>query len=578
LSATPLPYSPTHFGPPERAIFGWLHLPQANARDLGVVVCPPIGSDLERAHRALRRLAERLSSTGTPVLRFDFSGTGDSAGDERDSDRVKAWVSDIGLAIDELRARSGVERIAILGMKLGATLAALAASRRSDVDALVLWSPYATGSEFVTVATRTHEMHKVLEPQSYVAPPPGWSSGGEEADGFVLTPQTIADLSAIDLAKVTPQVKHALVVGTGNVRAEDDLVDRFRAAGASADYRHLPGQKFLMVPPHRATLPEAVIDAIATWIGERSTAATGKAPAAKKESGRSEETLVFGEQHPLVGILSRPSQKSEKPALILLNAGAVYRIGPHRLYVSLARRLAELGFPVLRMDLSGIGDSPAAPGCEEAARYPRHAIDDVRAAVIAVEKTLGGRRCIVGGIASGADIAFQVACEEPRVAGAILINPYTFGAHDLEMIERYKRARYYQDSLFRASSWKKALRGQVDFRRAIGMVLPKVTDVVKRRVGELLRPAEADSSTENSVAHRMLAMVGRGVDTLMIASEAAPGVDYFDAHFGNELRELRSTRGFRREDLKGTDQTFTSRYAQQIVGEVIVKHLSERFR
>ena len=42
------------------------------------------------------------------MLRFDFHGTGDSAGDEREPGRVAAWRRDLGVAIDELRARSGV--------------------------------------------------------------------------------------------------------------------------------------------------------------------------------------------------------------------------------------------------------------------------------------------------------------------------------------------------------------------------------------------------------------------------------------------------------------------------------------
>ncbi|HEY5089012.1 MAG TPA: alpha/beta hydrolase, partial [Polyangia bacterium] len=90
-----------------------------------MILCNPIGDDLIRAHRAFRHLAEALANSGFPVLRFDFDGTGDSAGDERDPDRVATWRADIKRAAAELRARSGVQALALVGLKLGATLATL---------------------------------------------------------------------------------------------------------------------------------------------------------------------------------------------------------------------------------------------------------------------------------------------------------------------------------------------------------------------------------------------------------------------------------------------------------------------
>ena len=96
---------PFLFGPPERPRFGWHHPPVGASRACGVVVCNPIGDDAIRAHRALRHLAERLAAAGFAVLRFDFDGTGDSSGDEREPGRVRAWLDDVPLAIDALRAR-----------------------------------------------------------------------------------------------------------------------------------------------------------------------------------------------------------------------------------------------------------------------------------------------------------------------------------------------------------------------------------------------------------------------------------------------------------------------------------------
>src|SRR6185312_15536152 len=157
---------PIVFGSADDPLFGWFPAPRAPARRAGVVICNPIGDDYVRAHRALRHLAERLQRAGFAVLRFDFGGTGDSVGD-------------VGRAIDELRARSGVEEVCVAGLRLGATLAAVAAAERGDVAAVVLWSAYLDGRSYVDETTRLHKMHKMLEPRSFAAEPPDWEPGGD---------------------------------------------------------------------------------------------------------------------------------------------------------------------------------------------------------------------------------------------------------------------------------------------------------------------------------------------------------------------------------------------------------------
>ena len=89
MNATNLAKEPIYFGAPERPIFGFYHPPAGGRlRGTGILLCNPLGDDLIRAHRPYRHLAEELSVAGFPVLRFDLDGTGDSAGDERDPNRV----------------------------------------------------------------------------------------------------------------------------------------------------------------------------------------------------------------------------------------------------------------------------------------------------------------------------------------------------------------------------------------------------------------------------------------------------------------------------------------------------------
>lgn len=141
---------PVHFGRSERLLFG-IYTPAEEPRARrGVVICNPWGMEALRAHRALRHLGVLLSQHGVDVLRFDYSGTGDSFGDLA-STRLGDWVEDTEHAIDELLALSGNRQVGIAGLRLGSWVAATAAARRpGQVDRVLLWEPIVTGAEHVT--------------------------------------------------------------------------------------------------------------------------------------------------------------------------------------------------------------------------------------------------------------------------------------------------------------------------------------------------------------------------------------------------------------------------------------------
>ena len=140
---------PVHFGRSQRQLFG-VYTPAAEPRARrGVVICNPWGMEALRAHRALRHLGELLSKNGLDVMRFDYSGTGDSFG-SASSARLADWVEDAELALDELIALAGVRRATMLGLRLGSYVAAQAAAHRpDDVDRAVLWEPVFQGAEHV---------------------------------------------------------------------------------------------------------------------------------------------------------------------------------------------------------------------------------------------------------------------------------------------------------------------------------------------------------------------------------------------------------------------------------------------
>lgn len=143
--------NPIFFGEGVAPLYGVHHSPRTESRPgqtgHGVVLCSPFGQEYMRAHRAYRQLALLLTRRGFHVLRFDYRGTGDSSGDP-EGVTADDWVTDIGLAIDELKEVASIACVTVLGLRLGALLAASACAARSDVDRLVLWDPVRSGAAY----------------------------------------------------------------------------------------------------------------------------------------------------------------------------------------------------------------------------------------------------------------------------------------------------------------------------------------------------------------------------------------------------------------------------------------------
>src|SRR5207248_561102 len=126
------------------------------------------------------------------------------------------------------------------------------------------------------------------------------------------------------------------------------------------------------------------------------------------QQGVRESVLPIRDQPHLFGVVSEPpgAAPDALPFVVLLNAGSAYRVGPNRLYVSLARRLATHGFRCLRMDLCGLGDSITPHADRENDPYPATAFRDVGLTLKHLRTELGARRVVLMGLCSGAYAAF----------------------------------------------------------------------------------------------------------------------------------------------------------------------------
>jgi dienelactone hydrolase len=526
------PAEPFYFGAASQPMFGWYHAPEVAPRG-AVVLCSPLGLDATRSHWTYRHIAERLTRAGFAVLRFDWRGTSDAAGDDRDPGRVATWVEDLHLCIDELKRRSGVAEPALVGLRAGATFAAHVAAEREDIGALVLWMPAQTGAAWVAEMAKLHKLYLRIVPQTE-APEPG----GEELLGSFATNATIADLARIDLLAIGRRpAPRALVLEDGALRWGAELRERLATLGVEVDWRRGSGQKFLFTVPHKTTLPDESINAIVDWMAALPPAGPRATPAATAPGAAFNERPVrFGAEERIFGVLVPPAAPSPpgRPAIVLLPAGAVNRCGPHRLYVTMARRWAALGFTVLRVDLSGIGDTPAPPGTKESLVYPRDGYSDIDAAMDFIARDSGATRIILAGLCSGADFTFQVARRQNALAGAIMMNPRTFLELNLGRVEGPPVTA--PDALI--ASREESLRVTAGFRQ--------ISD--------------------------------RGLDALLIVSKPDPGIDFVDQHAGDEMKGVERLPGFHRVNVPGTDHTFTTIASQKQVlelttAEYLTRHL-----
>ena len=189
---------PIFFGKSSKELYGCYHLPKKSpVRNCGIVLCYPIGQEYIMSHRSFYNLAVQLSFQGFHVFRFDYWGCGDSAG-EFEQGTLHQWVSDIQTASNELTRRSGVSRISLLGLRMGATLAMMAAQQNNDFDSLILWEPILDGQRYVKELL---EMQKLYS--KHKKGKKKWASGmDEEILGFPLTKELRQSLEKIKAEKI----------------------------------------------------------------------------------------------------------------------------------------------------------------------------------------------------------------------------------------------------------------------------------------------------------------------------------------------------------------------------------------
>ena len=171
----------------------------------------------------------------------------------------------------------------------------------------------------------------------------------------------------------------------------------------------------------------------------------------------------------MLGIVSHPAAGKivSNTGVVIVVGGAQYRVGSHRQFVLLARHLAAHGYPVLRFDFPGMGDSPGE--CIDFEQTAPH----IKAAIDQLQSTCPGvQRVVLWGLCDGASasLLYLQATPDPRVTGLALLNPWVRSEAGLA---RAQVTHYYRQRLLEPAFWRKLLAGGVGWRalRSFGSTL-----------------------------------------------------------------------------------------------------------
>ena len=143
-----------YFPSGEHRLFGMRYQPKASVRNHAVLICQPYGSEYQRSYRNLQQFAVQLCQGGFDVLRFDYASTGNSEGDCEQA-TCELFHRNICDAATYLRSCTGYDRLSIVGLRMGATLAATCDV--PNIHKSILWDPMVQGDAYLEMLEQFHD-------------------------------------------------------------------------------------------------------------------------------------------------------------------------------------------------------------------------------------------------------------------------------------------------------------------------------------------------------------------------------------------------------------------------------------
>jgi pimeloyl-ACP methyl ester carboxylesterase len=569
---------PVYFGPRD-GLFGVLN-PADGTTDRGVLICAPLGYENVIYHRQLAILARRIAAKGTPTLRFDWPGCGDSAGDDLDPELIPRALASVEAAVETLRDRAGVEHVDIVGLRIGATLAASVVGRAKHVGSLALWDPFPSGKAYL----RNLRAFERLARKSKA-----WTKDDsyEAAAGFRLSRETVAALESLDLLQCDLGVPRRVFLGYRDGAAATKIADQLAAQGHDVTTAELEGLREVALGWAERPVPVSSFEAIEHWLGLPDLAAGEAFPVlagsrerfsgVQLENGVHEDPVLLSDGTPMLGFVSLPPTESPGRSWVLFVPNRyARRIGPNGLYRRWARSWAEAGLPSFRVDVNGTGDAGGPDGETDRDMYQPHCVDDVVRALDFLRDEFDGDRAAVVGLCSGGYLGFHAALRHEMVKDVFLLNPQMLLWTDVET--SVTMATKLRGRMVRPRSWLRFLRSPVESSR---FVLPVVRRVLvadlrwrlKLRKGRAV-DASRGKAIDEWIRDSIRTLGERGCRLHFVFSEDDAGIGYLTRYLGTEMQGLADQPNVSFHVIEGADHTFTSLDRQIALHDLIVGTLA----
>lgn len=408
-----------------------------------VLICPPFGWEEICAYRSLGDWSRTLATARHPTLRLTLPGTGDSGGAPNAPDRPGAWRRAITDAAGWLLEESHAERLVCVGMGLGGLLALQAAAAGAPIDDFVLWGVPTRGKALIRQLRAFAQLERAQIYDGAANPPPVPADGEIECGGFVISADTAREIAAFDIRGLdlaSGSARRALLLERDGLAVDPELTDRMDALGVDVVLSAGPGYADMTSHPQTSRPPQVVIEGMLHWLRDAPSRPVtvpdhagrhGPWPVADARTLMPDiavrETVLSipGPTGRLEAVLSESDGTARPGCVVLLNAGAVRRVGPNRMWVEAARRWAASGLTVLRADLEGIGDSEgdATPYADDAALYADRFVPQVLSVIDHLKSREVAGPLVVGGLCSGAYWALHAALVDERIDGLLMLNP-----------------------------------------------------------------------------------------------------------------------------------------------------------
>lgn len=255
---------PVYFGP-DSSLYGCYNLTADYKRAPAGLICQPTGHEYERCHRAMRQLAVQSARKGISAMRFDYYATGDSAGHCEELSLFRMRL-DIQQAIKHCCDKTGVEKLTVVGVRLGATLAAQLAGTSSEIDSLVLYAPVFDGE--VLLAEWQRDQRAFYAGFSHQLRQPGLG----EVLGFPVTENFKNELSQKFTPEVSgPALKRVLILidaADSDSALLNGWVGMFKHQGVEVTVEIVEDIAIWQREPMEAVVPIKTIRRIGKWIME----------------------------------------------------------------------------------------------------------------------------------------------------------------------------------------------------------------------------------------------------------------------------------------------------------------------